>query len=149
MNDIKTGADFDVEYATFKVGEALFGIDIVNIHEISKDFEITPLPQSSAFIQGILNLRGKIVTVIDLGNVLNLTPAVKNKGNRNIIVDSQDEYIGLLVDTVGDVVTAGSNDLEPAPSNIGNVKGRFFKGVLKAKTELIGILDIDTVLNEC
>ncbi len=138
----------DVEYSTFYVGGALCGIDILNIQEINKHFEITKVPQSSDYIQGILNLRGRIVTIIDLGKKLGLEPVSDSKDRRNIIVDSEDEHIGLLVDAISDVVLAKKDDIEPAPSNISGVKGKFFRGVLKTEKQLIGILDIDEVLKE-
>ena len=138
----------DIEFATFYVGGALCGIDILNIQEINKNFEITKVPQASDYVEGILNLRGRIVTIIDLGKKLGLQPASKAKDNRNIIVNSDDEHIGLLVDSISDVVLAKSSAIEPAPSNIGGVKGKFFEGVLKTETSLIGILNIDEVLKE-
>jgi len=138
----------DIEFSTFYVGGALCGIDILNIQEINKNFEITKVPQAADYVEGILNLRGRIVTIIDLGKKLGLQPASKAKENRNIIVNSDDEHIGLLVDSIADVVLAKSSAIEPAPSNIGGVKGKFFEGVLKTETSLIGILDIDEVLKE-
>ncbi|THB77438.1 MAG: chemotaxis protein CheW [Desulfobacteraceae bacterium] len=136
------------EFSTFYVGGALCGINILNIQEINKHFEITKVPQSSEYIKGILNLRGRIVTIIDLGKKLGLAPVEKSKDNRNIIVNSEDEHIGLLVDSIADVVIADQADIEPAPSNIGGVKGKYFQGVLKTDKELIGILNIDEVLKE-
>jgi purine-binding chemotaxis protein CheW len=138
----------DLEFSTFYVGGALCGINILNIQEINKHFEITKVPQSSDYIEGILNLRGRIVTIIDLVKKLSLAPVNKDNNNRNIIVNSEDEHIGLLVDAISDVVIAKSEDIEPAPSNIGGVKGKFFQGVLKTEKQLIGILNIDEVLKE-
>lgn len=137
-----------VEFSTFYVGTTLCGINILDIQEINKNFEITHVPQSSGYIRGILNLRGRIVTIIDLGKKLGLGPVKKNRENKNIIVNSENEHIGLLVDAIGDVVHAGSNDIEPAPSNIGAVKGKYFQGVLKNKTQLVGILNMAEVLKE-
>ncbi len=138
----------DLEFSTFYVGGALCGINILNIQEINKHFEITKVPQASDYVEGILNLRGRIVTIIDLGRKLGLDSVNKNKDNRNIIVNSEDEHIGLLVDGISDVVTAKKEGIEPAPSNIGGVKGKFFQGVLKTEKQLIAILDIDEVLKE-
>lgn len=144
----KDSASKDIEFATFYVGGALCGIDILNIQEINKNFEITKVPQASDYVEGILNLRGRIVTIIDLGKKLGLERVNKDKDNRNIIVNSDDEHIGLLVDSISDVVLAQKSDIEPAPSNIGGAKGKFFQGVLKTETQLIGILDIDEVLKD-
>ncbi len=149
MAEINTdNPSIDIEFSTFYVGGALCGIDILNIQEINKNFEITKVPQAADYVEGILNLRGRIVTIIDLGKKLGLEPASKAKNNRNIIVNSEDEHIGLLVDSIADVVLAKSSAIEPAPSNIGGVKGKFFEGVLKTQTSLIGILDINEVLKE-
>lgn len=136
------------ELATFYVGKALCGIDILNIQEINKHFEMTTVPQAPDYVVGVLNLRGKIVTILDLGKKLGLSQIQSNKISRNIIVRSQDELIGLIVDSISDVVTADHEKIEPAPSNIGGMKGKFFKGVMKTQSTLIGILDIEEVLKE-
>ena len=149
MNETTIGNNTeDLEFSTFYVGGALCGINILNIQEINKNFEITRIPQASDYIEGILNLRGRIVTIIDLGKKLGLAPVGKDKNNRNIIVNSEDEHIGLMVDSIADVVLARKDAIEPAPSNIGGVQGKFFQGVLKTEKQLIGILDIDEVLKE-
>ncbi|WP_022664623.1 chemotaxis protein CheW [Desulfospira joergensenii] len=144
----KNSSSKDLEFSTFYVGGALCGINILNIQEINKHFEITQVPQAPEYIEGILNLRGKIVTIVDLGKKLGLDPVNKDKDNRNIIVNSEDEPIGLLVDSISDVVLASQENIEPAPSNIGGVRGKYFQGVLKTEKQLIGILDIDEVLKE-
>ncbi|MFH2060706.1 MAG: chemotaxis protein CheW [Pseudomonadota bacterium] len=141
-------ASKDLEFATFYVGGALCGINILNIQEINKHFEMTKVPQAADYVEGILNLRGRIVTIIDLGKKLGLAPANKGKDNRNIIVNSDDEHIGLLIDAISDVVISKKEDIEPAPSNIGGMKGKYFQGVIKTEKQLIGILDIDEVLKE-
>ena len=135
-----------LELATFYIGESLCGIDILNIQEINKQIDVTLVPQSEDYVKGVLNLRGKIVTVIDLGKKLGLSPIVPDKKNRNIIVDSQEEQIGLLVDCISDVLVADPSRIESPPANIGGVKGKYFKGVFKTDTNLIGILDIEEVL---
>ena len=144
---VKT-ASGDLEFSTFYVGGALCGINILNIQEINKHFEITQVPQAPEYIEGILNLRGRIVTIIDLGRKLGLDPVTKTKDNRNIIVNSDDEHIGLLIDSISDVVVAKAENIEPAPSNISGLKGKYFQGVVKTEKKLIGILDIDEVLKE-
>lgn len=147
-NKIVGTASEELEFSTFYVGGALCGINILSIQEINKNFEMTKVPQAADYIEGILNLRGRIVTIIDLGKKLGLAPATKDKDNRNIIVNSDDEHIGLLIDAISDVVIAKTEDIEPAPSNIGGMKGKYFQGVIKTEKQLIGILDIDEVLKE-
>ena len=143
-----TTQDATMELATFYVGKALCGIDILNIQEINKHFEVTTVPQAADYIVGVLNLRGRIVTVLDLGKKLGLSEIKKTKSNRNIIIRSQDELIGLMVDSISDVVIADRGSIEHSPSNISGVKGKYFKGVLKTETSLIGILDVEEVLKD-
>ncbi len=136
----------DLEYSVFHVGKALYGINLLNIQEINKSLEVTKVPKSSDFITGILNLRGKIVTIIDLGRKLGLDPVNSSKDNRNIIINSDGEYIGLLVDGINDTVQANRSVLEPVPSNIRGIKKRYYKGVLKIENQVICVLDIDELL---
>lgn len=135
-----------IELATFYIGDSICGIDILNIQEINRHLEVTKVPQSPDYVLGVLNLRGRIVTVIDLGKKLGLTPIEKSRANRNIIVESKDEFIGLFVDRIGDVLVAESDRIEAPPANIGGVQGRFFKGVYKTTSKLIGVLDTEEVL---
>jgi purine-binding chemotaxis protein CheW len=136
-----------VEMATFYVGQALCGMDILNVQEINKLMDMTTVPQAPQYVMGILNLRGQIVTIIDLGKKLKLDDTELSETSRNIIVNSKDEYIGLLVSRISDVVEADLEKMEPPPANIGGVQGKFFKGVFKTKERLIGILDVEKVLD--
>jgi purine-binding chemotaxis protein CheW len=135
-----------VEMATFYVGKALCGMDILNVQEINKLMDMTTVPQSPDYVMGILNLRGQIVTIVDLGKKLNLGKTELSDMSRNIIVNSKNEYIGLLVSRISDVVEAQWDKVESPPANIGGVQGKFFKGVFKTKERLIGILDVERVL---
>ncbi|MCP4691038.1 MAG: purine-binding chemotaxis protein CheW [Desulfobacterales bacterium] len=135
-----------VEMATFYVGEALCGTDILKIQEINKHLEMTVVPQAPKYVKGILNLRGQIVTVIDLGEKLGLSSTRVTSESRNIIVNSGNEYIGLLVDRISDVVRAQWEKVETPPANIGGVQGLFFEGVFKTEKNLIGILNLGAIL---
>ncbi len=147
MADTNSNTPNEVKFSTFMIGSAILGIDILKIQEINKQFEITKVPQAENYIRGILNLRGKIVTIIDLGQKLGLEPVKKHKDNRNLIIESDGEYIGLLVDRIGDVVNANLENLDPPPSNVGGINKKFFKGVLKTEANLVGVLDTDAVLS--
>ena len=137
-----------VELTTFFVGDALCGMDILNVQEINKHMEMTKVPQSPDCVMGILNLRGQIVTIIDLGKRLGLSSTVLDHDSRNIIVNSAGEYIGLNVQRISDVVQADLDTVEPPPANISGVQGRFFEGVYKTEDRLIGILNLEEVLKD-
>ena len=137
-----------VELATFYIGDGMCGMDILRIQEINKHLKMTKVPQAQEYVTGILNLRGEIVTVIDLGIKLGLSSTRISEKTRNVIVNSKDEHVGLLVDSIADVVRADTDKIEPAPANIGGVKGKYFEGVFKTEKSLIGILDVEEVLND-
>jgi purine-binding chemotaxis protein CheW len=137
-----------VELATFYVGEALCGMDILKVQEINKLIEMTRVPQAPEYVLGILNLRGEIVTIVDLGKKLRLKSTEMSDKTRNIIVSSNGEHIGLMVERISDVTQAEWANVEAPPANIGGVQGKYFIGVFKTEDRLIGILDVEKVLEE-
>lgn len=141
-----TRSDQTVELATFYVGDALCGMDILKVQEINKLIQMTKVPQAPDYVLGILNLRGQIVTIIDLGKKLGLGSTDVNKDPRNIIVNDSGGHVGLLVRQISDVVEADMSKKERAPANMNGIQGSYFTGVYKTKNELIGILDVEKVL---
>jgi purine-binding chemotaxis protein CheW len=135
-----------IELATFYVGDALCGMDILKVQEINKLMEMTKVPQAPDYMVGILNLRGQIVTIIDLGQKLGLGNVTISNESRNIIINAPGEHVGLLVTKISDVVMADPDKIEPAPANMSGIQGSFFTGVYKTENKLIGILDIKEVL---
>jgi purine-binding chemotaxis protein CheW len=136
-----------VELATFYVGDALCGMDILKIQEINKLMQMTKVPQAPDYVVGILNLRGQIVTIIDLGLKLGLGATDISQDPRNIIVNSAGGHVGLLVKKISDVVSADMERQELAPANMRGIQGEYFTGVYKTENNLIGILNIDKVLS--
>lgn len=136
------------QLACFYVGSALCGIDINVIQEMNRQMAMTRVPQAVQYVLGIMNLRGRIVTIIDLGRKLGMAPSRRTETSRIIIVNSREENIGFLVDRVSDVVMAKWEDVESTPSNIKGVKGTYFQGVCKTTKDLVAILDVDRVLAE-
>lgn len=137
-----------IQLSCFYVGNALAGIDINQVQEINKELEMTKVPRSQDYVLGIMNLRGKIVTIIDLGKKLGLKPGIWSDKSRIVILNWNDEYVGFFVDRIADVVMAASKDIVPPPSNIKGLRGKYFQGVYHYKKELVAILDTDAVLNE-
>ena len=149
MNDNTTSSDGKniVELATFYVGDALCGMDILKVQEINKLMQMTKVPQAPEYVLGILNLRGQIVTIIDLGKKLGLGETDISQDPRNIIVNSAGGHVGLLVRKISDVVSADMEKRERAPANMSGIQGEFFTGVFKTNDNLIGILNVDKVLS--
>ncbi|WP_457571451.1 chemotaxis protein CheW [Desulfovulcanus sp.] len=135
-----------LQLSCFYIGEALCGIDIDHVQEINKQISFTVVPHAFDYVLGIMNLRGRIVTIIDLGKKLGLGDSRVTEKSRIIIVNSKEEHIGLLVDKITDVIMADWDQVTPSPSNIKGGQGKYFQGVLKLKNKLVAILDIEEVL---
>lgn len=133
--------------ATFYLGDQLMGVDIQGVHEINRQTEATPVPHTPSTVRGVINLRGEVVTVLDLRKVLGLPPSGVREHERAIIVDCEGEKTGLLVDRVADVVTVRGDQIEYPPANVNGVDARFFAGVCKLETDLLVLLDLASVLN--
>lgn len=136
-----------VELATFYIGDALCGMDILKIQEVNKLMQMTKVPQAPDYVLGILNLRGQIVTILDLGRKLGLGETDITQDPRNIIVNSAGGHVGLLVRKISDVVAVDMEKRETAPANMRGIQGEYFNGVYKTDKNLIGILNVDKVLS--
>jgi purine-binding chemotaxis protein CheW len=98
------------------------------------------------YVKGVLNLRGEVVTVIDLRKVLGVKNITNDRSNRTIVIRTEKESIGLLVDRVADVVSAKSSEVGSIPSNLTSIDSQFFSGLIKLEKKLLLILDIDKAL---
>jgi len=144
--DITRSGDDPMLIATFAMGDAAFGIDARQVQEVVRVGDITAVRHAPGHVVGIRNLRGKIVTVIDLQTQLELGGATGGPDNRILIVDWQGEPVGLLVDSVADTISADRKDLRPAPPNLHGVQARDMKGVLRSGDRLVALLDLGAIL---
>jgi purine-binding chemotaxis protein CheW len=136
-----------IELATFYVDHNLLGTDIQQTQEIDRYTDLTPVPHAPPAIRGAINLRGDVVTVVDLGVVLGLRPVTIDRLTRIMIVHDETERLGLLVDRVADVIKVATEDVEPAPANVDALAGRFLRGVCRLEGELLGVLNLPEVIH--
>ncbi len=135
------------ELSVFQIGDLYCGIDIKGIQEINRYQDITPVTNAPSYIKGIINLRGNIITIIDMRAKFGLETTLEpHPDARILVVNDGEEQIGLLVDRMVDVVIAEPNDIEPPPSNIQGVAGTYFSNILKQKNRLVAILNTDEIL---
>ena len=132
--------------STFFLGDAAFGLDTAQVQEVVRVGGITPVHHAPGFVLGVMNLRGRIATVIDLGVKLELDRTEIDDNSRIFIVDWQGEQVGLLVDHVSDAIAVDRADLKPAPENVRSIQGRQFKGIFHADGQLVALLDMAAVL---
>ena len=132
--------------SVFRLGDAMFGIPAAQIQEVVQMGSVTPVHHALPYIVGIRNLRGRIVTVIDLGMRLELGEAVRGGDSRIMIVDSEGELVGLLVDRVDDTVFLHAENMSPPPPNLGALQESALRGVYRCPDGLVTLLDHSTIL---
>ncbi|HEY1338438.1 MAG TPA: chemotaxis protein CheW [Bryobacteraceae bacterium] len=125
----------------FHLRGALCALDTALVEEVVRWRRATRVPHAPPHVVGVINLRGKIVTVIDLGRKLDLGEIQPTEDSRLYIVRDQDEAVGLLVDRSADVIEMEPAELEPPPANVRGAEGRFFRGVGRAAGRLVALLD--------
>ena len=135
-----------IDFVIFHIENIVCGIDILQVQEIKRLQGLTLVPRSPRYIRGVVNMRGQIVTAIDLRQRLDLDPLQFNMISLAIIVLHKDELIGLLVDEVDDVVRAELSSISAPPSNVCGVQRHFFNGILKLDETLVAILDKDKLI---
>lgn len=133
--------------STFYLRNGLFALDTALVEEVVRLRRTTRVAHAPDCVIGIMNLRGKIITVLDLAHMLHLGKTIPGDDSRLYVVRDGDSIAGLLVDRAADVVELEPNALEPAPSNVRAAEGRFFKGIARVADRLIAVLDIDAVLS--
>jgi purine-binding chemotaxis protein CheW len=133
-------------WATFFVQNSLFAIDAAGVQEVIRLGSVTSVRHAPGEVVGVINLRGKIVTLLDLGVILNLGKATAGRDSRVFIIEEGNEFIGLLVDRVGEVLQGDSDREEPLPVNVPAAQGRFFRGVYRADGHVIALLNPSALL---
>jgi purine-binding chemotaxis protein CheW len=134
------------DYVTFTVGEQLFGVPVLEVQDVFKPQAITRVPLAPAEIAGVLNLRGRIVTAIDVRARLGVTPGGEGHTPMAISVERDGESYGLLIDRIGDVLSLPVESFESNPSNLDARWRSVSKGVYRLDRKLLVVLDIDRVL---
>src|SRR3954454_16894328 len=136
-----------IEYFTLVIGGRLSGLPISRVQDVFMPDRITRVPLSEPEIAGVLNLRGRIVTAVDMRRRLGLPPRSDNKPSMAVGIELRGESYGLLIDTVGEVMKLGEATLEANPVNLDPRLARVSGGVHRLDGQLMLILDVDYVLN--
>ncbi|MEE9317399.1 MAG: chemotaxis protein CheW [Rhodospirillales bacterium] len=147
--DLATHPGVDLEdYVTFRVGNQLFGIPVLRVQDILTPDRIAPVPLAPKEVKGSINLRGRIVTVIDVRVRLGMPAREKgNQGNMGVTVEQGHDLYTLLVDDIGDVISLSKDLYEKNPGTLDPLWREFSSGVFRLEEELMVVLDIDCLLN--
>ncbi|MBS3803706.1 MAG: chemotaxis protein CheW [Oleiphilaceae bacterium] len=135
-----------LQYVTFRLENETYGIDVMQIQEVLRYTEIAPVPGAPDYVLGIINLRGNVVTVIDTRRRFGLMDAEITDASRIVVMESSNQVMGVLVDSVAEVVYLKSSEIETAP-NVGNEESaKFIQGVCNKNGELIILVELDKML---
>jgi purine-binding chemotaxis protein CheW len=135
------------EYVTAWIAGQLFGIPIQRVHDVFEADRLTRVPLAQPEIAGVLNLRGRVITAIDMRRRLGLPPREQIKSQLAIGIDLNGEAYGLLVDGMGEVMKVPAGGLDPNPINLGRDWSRVSNGVFRLEDRLLVVLDVDCILD--
>lgn len=136
----------ETQIVGFRVGRETYGIPIMALHEIVRVPEITAVPDAPAHLEGVINLRGKIVSVVDLRKRFNQPATALTRHNRILVVEHRGRLVGMIVDSASEVLKISEGDIEPAPTMMKEGGLDCVTGLGKFQKRLVILLDIDKVL---
>ncbi len=147
--DLATGASStdELQLVSFNIGSEEFGVDILKVQEINRMVEITRVPQAPGYVEGVINLRGKVIPIIDLRKRFSLELKEHDKNTRIVVVDIGGNIMGMIVDSVSEVLRLPADTIEPPPELVTGINSEYIKGVAKLDDRLLIFLDLSKVID--
>lgn len=136
-----------LQLVSFKLGNEEFGIDILIVQEINRMLEITKVPKSPVFVEGVINLRGRVIPIINLRKRFGLPEKDKDKETRIMVVNINNRVVGMTVDAVSEVLRLPIDTIEPPPPMVSGIESEFINGVGKIGNKLLILLDLNKLLS--
>lgn len=145
----KKGADDPIlQWVTFRLEDETYGINVMQVQEVLRYSEIAPVPGAPSYVLGIINLRGNVVTVIDTRTRFGLPSADITDNTRIVVIEAENQVVGILVDAVAEVVYLKQSEIETTP-NVGNDESaKFIQGVCHKNDELLILVDLEKLLSD-
>ncbi len=134
------------QYCSFRIGGRLFGLESSLVREVLRPQRSTPVPLAPVPVTGLMNLRGRIVTLLDLRLRLEMPPRPEGQEAMNLILRLGNDWVGLQVDEVGDVLDLGEEAFEPAPPSLSGEARRLIRGAFKLKGQLLLVLNAEEAI---
>ena len=148
MSELENNNSGVLQLVTFIIEKEEFGIDILNVQEIIKPVDITRVPNARSYVKGVINLRGRIVPVVDLRTRFQLPYRQPDKNTRIVVVELEDKVVGFLMDEVRQVIRIDKHVIEPPPPQATGVDSNYLRGVAKLDDRLLTLLDLNNLLDE-
>nr|WP_035271112.1 chemotaxis protein CheW [Desulfonatronum thiodismutans] len=137
-----------LQLVTFHIGEEEFGVEILKVQEIIRMMGITRVPKAPDFVEGVINLRGKVIPIIDLRTRFGMAAQDHDKHTRIIVIEINSVIIGFVVDSVSEVLRIPADTVEPPPPIISGIESEYIRGVGKLADRLLILLDLDSLLSK-
>ncbi|MFT6430971.1 MAG: purine-binding chemotaxis protein CheW [Halopseudomonas sp.] len=147
-NSSKGAEDPILQWVTFRLDNESYGINVMQVQEVLRHTEIAPVPGAPSYVLGIINLRGNVVTVIDTRQRFGLTPAPITDNTRIVIIEADKQVVGILVDSVAEVVYLRQSEIETAPNVGTDESAKFIQGVCNKNNELLILVDLEKMMSE-
>lgn len=135
-----------LQLVTFTIGDEAFGIDILQVQEIIRPVAVTRVPHAPAFVEGMINLRGRVVPILDLRKRFGLPARAADRFARVLVVEVGDRIVGFLVDAVREVLHVETAQIEPPPAFATGIDGHYITGIARLEERLLILLDLLRVL---
>ncbi len=137
------------QQSLFKFGGEEFAVDIMNVQEIIHMPEITQIPKSPPFVEGVVNIRGRVIVVFNLAKRLSLDSMVQNENSRIIIIELENNVVGMIVESVSEVLSIPVSSMKPAPEMLlSKIGADYLEGVGMLNNRLLILMDLKNVLDE-
>jgi purine-binding chemotaxis protein CheW len=146
LEERKIETDEILQLVSFKIGDEEFGVNILKVQEIIRMLQITKVPNAPAFVEGVVNLRGKVIPIIDLRSRLNMLRRENDSKTRIIVVEIEGKIVGFVVDEVSEVLRIPKSITEAPPTVVSGINSEYITAVGKLEDRLIILLDLDKVL---
>jgi purine-binding chemotaxis protein CheW len=137
-----------LQWVTFRLDDETYGINVMQVQEVLRYSEIAPVPGAPDYVLGIINLRGNVVTVIDTRRRFALPEYEVSDATRIIIIEAEKQVVGLLVDSVAEVVYLRASEIESAPDVGNDESSKYIQGVVTRDKELLILVDVNRLLTE-
>jgi purine-binding chemotaxis protein CheW len=138
----------ELQFVVFKLGSEEYGVPITQVKEINRLTTTTKVPRSPVFVEGIINLRGQIIPIIDMKLRFDLLQTEYTNDARFIVIQAGNHSFGVEVDSVSEVLRINTNDIEPAPHIVCSIDSKYITGVAKVGQRLLILLDLDKLLSD-
>ena len=138
--------DEALQLVTFHLGNEEFGIAIKRVQEINRTIDITRIPNAPAYVEGVVNFRGKIIPIINLRSKLGLVEAEQDKATRIMVVEIEGRILGFIVDSVSEVLRINDPNIEPPPGVTGSNDAVYIEGVINLADRILILLDLNALL---